>query len=420
MQLNLVSKLAIALGLLAAGQGVAADNGSDEPLRVLVTYDNAAAHASGLNLMPGRSYRYRSRYKISPAARRNAKAIAADYQLEALDDWPIESLHIYCVVYKAAEESSLAQLVNRLQSDPRVESAQPMQRFETMSLTAGGYNDAYVEFQHGLKSMNVSQAHQYANGSGVKIAVVDTGVDVAHEDLESGIQTREFVDGERGPASTAHGTAVVSLIAANSNNAKGIVGVAPEAELVALSACWAAGLTEAASCNSFTLAKAMDFLVRSPPALVNLSIAGPYDALLGRLIAKAQQNGTVIVAALPELAANGVAYPANYPGVLAVGAAQAAASENNGRALLRDELSAPGDQIMVALPDNRYDFRSGSSLAAAHATGIIALLLELAPDLTSADIEKILRKSQLGNQTGNPIINACRALAQIDVTASCP
>ncbi len=74
---------------------------------------------------------------------------------------------------------------------------------------------------------------------------------------------------------------------------------------------------------------------------------------------------------------------------------------------------------MVALPDNNYDFRSGSSLAAANATGVIALLLQLAPGLDSDSIAEILTKSQTSHEPGPKVINACRALAEISVGVTC-
>ena len=421
MKLEMPFRLPLMLALLLSMPiSSAGDETGDEAL-VIVTYSNASAGNSAVNVIPGRSYRYRMRYQVSAAARSNSEAIATDYQLVALDEWPIESLKVYCVVYRTADVGSVTTIIEKLAADPRVESVQRMHQFKGMTLESGRYNDSYAEFQYGLKSMNVSEAHQFSLGNGVKIAVVDTGIDLEHEDLAGGeIRSRNFLANDHGPASTAHGTAVVSLIAANANNGKGIVGVAPGAELVALSACWGDGLSETATCNSFTLAKAMDFLIRSPPDLINLSIAGPHDALLGRLIARAQQSGTVIVAALPYTPVGEVVYPANYPGVLAIGSARAAGEEDIAGDVRKSELLAPGEQIMVALPDNGYDFRSGSSLAAANATGVIALLLEVAPDLTAARIAEILHKSQSAIQTGGAVINACRALAEIEKAQNCP
>ena len=387
------------------------------PLRILVTIDDESAGKSANKPYPSKNYRLRSRYQVSAAARRAASAIAAEYDIKAVDDWPIESLGVYCIVYDATLAESLPDLLLQLRRDSRVESAQEMHRFESMALPSVQYNDSYAKYQYGLESMNVSDAHKFADGKGVKIAVIDSGVDLRHEDLRrSKIRSRDFVPSDRGRSSTAHGTAVISLIVARPNNGKGIVGVAPAAELTALRACWSSNESETAQCDSFTLAKALDFLVISPPDLINLSIAGPNDPLLGRLIDKALQNGTIIVAARPNSASAENAYPAEHPGVLAVSAAPLA---YHAGIVPTDTILAPGEQIMVALPDDVYDFRSGSSLAAANASGVIALLLERVTGLDSTRIAEVLRKSRFADGQDTEMINACRALAEIEIAIAC-
>lgn len=406
--------------LLVESPRSAAEPVIEPPLRILVTIDNGSERNSVNKPAAARSYRYRLRYKVSVAAQRHARAVATQYELKQVDDWPIASLNVYCVVYEPAKSASLSLLLQQLSSDSRVESAQQMHHFESMALPTVAYNDSYAGLQYGLDSMDVSAAHKLADGKGVSIAVIDGGVDLQHEDfLGSRLRSRNFVPAGHRLSSTAHGTAVVSLIVARPNNSKGIVGVAPAAELTAIRACWSSDNSETARCDSFTLAKAMDYLVRSPPDLINFSIAGPRDPLLGRLIDRALRNGTVIVAARPNSVTAQSAYPAGFAGVVAVGAAPAGHDETAARTAPTDTILAPGEQIMVALPDDRYDFRSGSSLAAANASGVIALLLERVPDLDGARIAHILRESQAVNRQGAGVINACRALAEIDTANTC-
>ena len=397
-----------------------AEPANEPPQHILVTFDIGSAAKSTNRPAPVKSYRYRSRYHISAKVLGNAAAIAAEYDLKLIDDWPIESLNVYCVAYEAVQSTSVPSLLQKLNNDPRVESAQKMHHFESMAAAKAEYDDSYAGLQYGLESMSVSQAHAIAEGKGVTIAVVDSGVDMRHEDfLGSQIRSRNFVSENSASSSSAHGTAVVSLIIANPNNGKGIVGIAPAAELTAIQACWNNGDSEIAQCSSFTLAKALDYLVRTPPDLINLSIAGPRDALLGRLIDKALQNGTIIVAAQPGKTGTNSAYPAGHAGVLPISAAAVGNAATSADALPANQIVAPGDQIMVALPDDRYGFRSGSSLAAANASGVIALLLERAPHLDAARIADILRNSQNSNEHGREIINACRALAEIDTAYAC-
>jgi subtilisin family serine protease len=80
---------------------------------------------------------------------------------------------------------------------------------------------------------------------------------------------------------------------------------------------------------------------------------------------------------------------------------------------------APGDQIIVALPGNTYDFRSGSSLAAAHVSGVVALLLSVSPDADASTIASLLERSQLDEGAGRISVNACKALQLADGSSPC-
>jgi hypothetical protein len=100
---------------------VAADQpAQDTPTHILVTFHNDVSAKA--NLRPGttKHYRYRSRYLVSATARRNAKAVAKTYELSPIDDWPIESLDVYCVVYEPVNSQLLPDLIRKIAQDPRV------------------------------------------------------------------------------------------------------------------------------------------------------------------------------------------------------------------------------------------------------------------------------------------------------------
>jgi subtilisin family serine protease len=379
--------------LLLSG-AAAATAGSTDPHRdILVTFANIGAESAKLGASP--PYRFGKRYGISAAVRRLSRAIEQEYGLATVDHWPIQSLSVYCYVYRVPAGEDRDNVLARLNSDGRVESAQSLQQFQTHLDELRRYNDPYLNLQHGLMSLGVIEAHRATQGEGVRVAVIDSHVDVQHEDLRGRIRSFKVFSDQSKPADAEHGTAVASVIGANANNAVGIVGVAPEAMLDILVSCW----SEASStvCDSFTLAKALDSLVSDPPQVVNLSLAGPDDRLVGRLIEKVQEAGVVVVAANP--AREDAGFPASMPGVVAVGLAEQSSTAY---------LHAPGEQILVALPDDQYELRSGSSLSAAHASGVIALLLAVMPQESPAVLRDILRQSQAAGATR--AIDACAAL----------
>src|SRR5690606_21862937 len=101
------------------------------------------------------------------------------------------------------------------------------------------------------------------------------------------------------------------------NNREGIIGIAPDARIAALRACWPVnGSSSGAQCSSFTLAQALETAIELDPALVNLSLTGPTDPLLSRLLDEAMERGIVIVAAEPATL-DAAVFPASHAGVIA-------------------------------------------------------------------------------------------------------
>ena len=173
--------------------------------------------------------------------------------------------------------------------------------------------------------------------------------------------------------------------------------MAPDAELDVLRACWYPKGNAAAVCNSFTLAKALTYALESNSDIINLSLGGPADALLSRLVTLALGRGIVVVAAAPQQAG----FPADVPGVIVVGA------EGDGQ---ESRLHAPGVDILVPVPGGGFDYASGSSLSAAQVTGVIALLIAERPGIGREDVAGLLVGSR--NEDGGSV-NACRALARM-------
>lgn len=396
----------------------AEESQTDASRDILVTFVNTGARA--LSAGVAAPYRNRKRYAIAAGARTNAREIADQYALSTVDHWPIDALGIYCFVYRVPVGEDRAAIIERLRTDKRIESAQLLQHFRTQTTqtpSSRNYDDPYLRLQHGFSVMDVQSAHRHSRGAGVKVAVIDSHADVEHEDLRGRLnRITVFADADR-DVEAEHGTAVASIIGANAENAKGIVGIAPEADIDLLVACWADAGSGEAVCDSFTLAKALDSVIKEPPDVLNMSLKGPHDPLLARLLERVHAAGVIVVAA-GEVDGR-ECFPADAAGVMAVVSSEGklavrTASDTGARAL-----SAPGHQIVVALPDNLYDFRSGSSLASAHVTGVIALLLAVSPELSFDEIWTLLDQSQTTNAAGQRAINACMALQLADPQRSC-
>jgi subtilisin family serine protease len=337
--------------------------------------------------------------------------------------WPMESLAEECVVFEVPPgRGEPDRVVEQLRANGRVTLAAPVRRYHT---TASPWNDAYADLQPGLAELGIASAQKFSTGRGVRVAVVDTGIDVAHPDLEGRIVlARNFVlDGEESFTRDAHGTAIAGVVAADANNRVGIVGVAPEAELLALKACWPDPPgSRLSTCDSYTLARALDFAIGAGTRVLNLSLAGPEDPLLARLLDRAEATGTMVVSAVDE--SGDAPFPASLDTVLA---ARAESVEGGGDTGARPgptvpagAIEAPGVGILTTGPQGSYDFYSGSSLAAAHVSGVAALVLERRPDLTPAALRDLLRRASSAPPGGVPRLSACAAVGLALGQAVCP
>src|SRR6266513_6276325 len=210
---------------------------------------------------------------------------------------------------EAPADDSMGQIVDQLAQDPSVESVQAMNVFNVLA-----YNDPLYPLQPSASAWHLAEVHKVATGKRVKVAEVDTGVEINHPDLFGQIAlARDFVDVESNVAEL-HGTAVAGIIAARADDGIGIVGIAPDARLYALRACWQPAASGShAVCNSFTLAKALQFAIDENVQVINLSLGGPPDRLLGRLLDAALSRGITIVAAADKTLRDS-GFPASHRG----------------------------------------------------------------------------------------------------------
>jgi subtilisin family serine protease len=354
--------------------------------------------------------------------------LARSHGLREVGTFPLLSIGVQCVVFQIPDGRSIGDVIARLQRDPLVESVQANQVFGGLTRD---HNDPYAPLQYGPREIRADLAHRWATGRGVQVAVVDTGADTSHPDLQARIlRTATFVEGgERTFTDDSHGTAVAGVIAAVADNGIGIFGVAPEAQIIVAKACWHRSRdTLEAVCSSWTLAKALDFAITEGARILNLSLGGPPDALLGRLIGKALDRGAIVVAAVMDHGPLAPGFPASIESVIAVVPSDSRGLVKVPAGLVRSGLlAAPGVDVLTTAPRGAYNFFSGSSLAAPHVSGIVALMLERNPRLTAREVGALLiatarplpEAGNAGPRVVRGVVDACAAVAKLVTSGSC-
>jgi len=402
------TRAAVVCLALLGGTALAAPPTAPPP-RIVVAFANEPHMTPGPAGTTGSHYGGDG-YRVAQNAQQQARRVAAAYSLRPVASWPIKALSMHCVVYEITDGRPVSEVLAALSKDTRVVLAQPLQEFHTLgdSPAAGTpYNDPLYDLQTNLLTLGIARAHERAQGAGVRVALIDTGVDARHPDLAGRIvRTHSFL-ATRAPAASflRHGTAMAGLIAAVANNHIGIVGIAPQAQLEVFEACWQLRPdSDAAACNTFTLAEALAAALASGAPLINLSVAGPADPLLSALVQTGLKRGVTFVGA-----ANAADdFPTAIPGVIA-----ASGSE---RPLPPGALGAPAEHVLTLRPGAQYDFESGASVAAAELTGVIALLMSASSTrLATNTIVSLLSEAAAGaaSVAADPV-DVTAALARLD------
>lgn len=273
--------------------------------------------------------------------------------------------------------------------------------------------------QYIVEKLHLGDAHKLARGEKIKVAVIDSGADQNHPELQ-GVVAGSFdaLGGEASPH--AHGTAMSAAIMAQAQ----LQGVAPAARLLAARAFSGSAGPASASGTTFHILSSLDWASEQGARVVNLSFAGPQDRLLSRSLAGARTKGMVAVAAAGNGGANAAPlYPGADANVIAVTATdaddKAFPGANRGSYIA---VAAPGVDVLAAEPQGRYAFSSGTSIAAAHVSGVVALILEKRPDLHLEGVRKLLMDSavDLGAKGRDPVFGAGRVDAPAALARALP
>lgn len=272
--------------------------------------------------------------------------------------------------------------------------------------------------QWALDAMHTQQAWRTTKGQGITVAVLDTGVDDQHPDLAGNVLTGKDMVGfgaQRGDRAWArHGTAMAGIIAGHGHgvgNGDGVLGIAPEAKILPVRVILEDGdsaRTRARNTRGNALAEGIRWATDQGADVINLSLgddsksAHPEPAE-DAAVQYALKKGAVVVASAGNGGEKGdhISYPAAYPGVIAA----TAVDQNGTRASFSTRrwyatVSAPGVDVVIADPDDKYYEGWGTSAASAFVSGAVALIKAAHPGLSPAQIKKLLEDTARNAPSG--------------------
>jgi hypothetical protein len=316
-------------------------------------------------------------------------------------------------LFRVADRRSVETASRELATDISVRSVQPNFRYLLQDQKAAPAEGDPA--QYALAKLRLPEAHMLAHGANVTIAVIDSGIDARHPELANAIaDSFDALGSKEGPH--VHGTGVAGAIAAHAR----LMGSAPAARILAIRAFGSS--PSGAESTSFIVLKGLDHAAAHGAQIVNMSFAGPKDALVERGIAAVAAKGIVMVAASGNAGPKSPPlYPAANPDVIAVGATDAQdrlfAASNRGSYVA---VSAPGVDVFLPAPDEKYQMTSGTSFSAAYVSGLVALMLERNPALRPNEVRAILMKTarDLGPPGRDDLFGAGEADAYAAVSAA--
>ncbi|BCP52657.1 hypothetical protein K32_12740 [Kaistia sp. 32K] len=346
------------------------------------------------------------------------ETILKRHRLTRLETVDIDLTGTTIVRARVAKGASTQRTLRALRSEKSIVSSELNHLFALQGEPKNIAESDLASVQYAPAKLRLAEAHASAEGQSVLVAVIDSGIDGDHPELAGTLDPNS-------PARTVgpHGTAIAGVIAAHSR----LVSAAPKVRILAFDS-FSGPEGSLARGSTLDILKSLDRAASAGARIVNLSFAGPDDAMLSAGIEAAHAKGIVLVAA----AGNGgpkasAAYPAAYSAVIAVTATDPAdkvyAAANRGGYIA---LAAPGVDILTTAPKGDYTQLSGTSFAAAQVTGVAALLLERAPKLSPDGVRAIL--TETARDLGKPgrddvfgagLVDAAAALTAVsEATAS--
>ena len=293
--------------------------------------------------------------------------------------------------------------------------------------------DQVRERQYWLEDYRITQAWEITRGAGVRIAIIDTGIDASHQDLAGALVGGADFSGLGSPDGLTpvgperrHGTMVASLAAGRGNNGvDGVLGSAPEAELLSLSMSFGGGTVS----PDEQVANAVRFAVDNGADIISLSLTRntrDWPESWDRAFGYAAANDVVVIAAAGNRGSGTVSVgaPATMPGVLTVGGVDqdGQASDSASSQGITIGVMAPSEGLVGATPGGGYVSWSGTSGATPIVAGIVALVRSAYPDLDAANVinRVLLSANRVTDTVPDPIYGYGLVDAYAALTADVP
>jgi subtilisin family serine protease len=274
-----------------------------------------------------------------------------------------------------------------------------------------------AEQQYVVNKLRLAEVHKIATGKGVLVAVIDSQIDDAHPELSKGIA--EQFDGVGQPDKPhTHGTGMAGAIVSQDR----LMGVAPGVRALAVHA-FATGTQQSPQATTQSIVAGLEWALGKGARIINMSFAGPYDPMLALALKKASEKGAILIAAVGNAGPKSPPlYPAADPHVIGVTAIDENDKLYKGSNVGKQvAVAAPGVDVMVPAPAGTYQLTTGTSVAAAHVSGVAALLLERHPQADATLILEVLTASatRLGtnkrdDKVGWGLIDPLAALSELD------
>jgi len=241
--------------------------------------------------------------------------------------------------------------------------------------------------QYVANKLRLAEVHKIATGKGVTIAVIDSEIDNAHPELANGIAEKFDAVGQPDAPHT-HGTGMAGAIVSRSR----LIGVAPGATALAVHAFSTGAQQPSPQATTRHIVAGIDWALAKGARIINMSFAGPYDPMLALALKNAHAKGAILIAAVGNQGPKSPPlYPAADPHVIGVTAIDENDKLYKGSNIGQQvAIAAPGVDVMVPAPAQAYQITTGTSVAAAHVSGVASLLLERNPNIKPEELRRIL------------------------------